>query len=370
MRPPSSALPPWRLFFPAAAIGGALSLALFALARDGGWTPPGAWDLLRWHGHEMLFGHFLAAFTGVLLTALPRWTGCPPVPPATTLALFALWLAARVAALIDLGPPAPWLSVAFIAALAGVAARRIIPARDLRDAPILGVLAVATLGDALCILRPASGIGTDLGLAAAIVIASVMGGRIAPALTRHLGLSTGRDLPVTPPRITEVAVAVVTPLALVAWVCAPHARMTVALLALTAGLHALRLPAWKGWTTGARPSILSLHLGYAFIPLGFALIALGIARAEASLVDAGRHAWGVGVLGLMCFAVQASVARRHGGRPLTVDRLADGAALAFLLAALARLAFAVNQGEAILFTVALAVWLLAQIMAVSTLLRR
>ena len=28
-----------------------------------------------WHGHEMIFGFIAAAIAGLLLTAVPRWTG-------------------------------------------------------------------------------------------------------------------------------------------------------------------------------------------------------------------------------------------------------------------------------------------------------
>lgn len=360
MKVPPATLPPWRIFFPAAAIGGTLSLVLFSAGRSGLWLPPGG-DLAGWHGHEMIFGHFFAAFAGVFLTALPRWTGCPPLLPATTLTLFGLWLAARIG--IVFGPEivASSLSTLFLAALGLVAGRRILAANDRRDMPILLVLAVAALGDgAFMIARP--DIGVALGLAAAIMAATVMGGRVAPALTRHWTLSTsGRELMVSPPPALEWMVAVITPTAFAAWIVAPGASASIMVLAAAAVVHALRIPAWKGWTTLARPSILALHLGYGFLPLGFAFLAVGTACGEDRWIDAARHAWAIGVLGLMCFAVQASVIRRHVGRPLTVDRIADFTGLMFLGASLARIGWSSAPWPSLLFGVAVVAWLGGQV---------
>ena len=45
----------------------------------GGAVLPSRFDPLAWHIHEMLFGFAMAAIAGFLLTAIPNWTGRPPV---------------------------------------------------------------------------------------------------------------------------------------------------------------------------------------------------------------------------------------------------------------------------------------------------
>lgn len=364
MRPPAPLLPPHRVFFVLAALGGAAPVAVAVAMSMGLPAPAGDWPAGRWHAHEMVFGYFAAAFAGVLLTALPRWTGCAPLAPRTVLGLAAIWLVARFAFLLD-GPgrltfahAALGSSALFVAALGLVAGRRILQARDRRNAIVPALLALLAAADLLsCIDRLPGDIGVCLGLACALGIAILMGGRVAPALTRHLGKSRGRERAVANPRWLERLVAAATALALTAWCLWPSAPATVPLLALAAAAHGARLLGWSGWTTVDRPSFLALHLGYAFLPAGFGLAALAIAFADARFADAGLHAWGTGVLGLMCGAVQASVIRRHGGRPLRVDHLSDAACGAFFLAALLRtLAPFLEIATATMLAAAIAWW--------------
>jgi uncharacterized protein involved in response to NO len=83
---------------------------------------PSRFDPLAWHIHEMLFGFVMATIAGFLLTALPNWTGHPPVSGAPLGLLAALWLLGRIACLISALVPA-WLAavvdLSFPAVLAG-----------------------------------------------------------------------------------------------------------------------------------------------------------------------------------------------------------------------------------------------------------
>ena len=88
----------FRPFFLLAAIYGPLSLPLI-------WTAP----LL--HGHEMLFGFAAALVCGVVLTALPSWTGAIEIRGAPLAMLAALWLAGRVAMLGAQWLPGPLVIV-------------------------------------------------------------------------------------------------------------------------------------------------------------------------------------------------------------------------------------------------------------------
>lgn len=50
----------------------------------------------QWHAHEMLYGYSLAVVAGFLLTAVRNWTGIPTVHGKPLVALFGLWVSARV----------------------------------------------------------------------------------------------------------------------------------------------------------------------------------------------------------------------------------------------------------------------------------
>jgi uncharacterized protein involved in response to NO len=55
------------------------------------------WAGTTWHGHEMLFGFVAGGVSGFLLTAVPKWTGTPPLTGAPLLALVLAWGLGRLA---------------------------------------------------------------------------------------------------------------------------------------------------------------------------------------------------------------------------------------------------------------------------------
>ena len=58
-----------------------------------------------WHGHEIVFGFAGAIITGIVLTALPTWTGTEEIKDGRLALLVALWLAGRIA--VWLAPAKP-----------------------------------------------------------------------------------------------------------------------------------------------------------------------------------------------------------------------------------------------------------------------
>jgi len=48
-----------------------------------------------WHVHELLFGYVPAVVAGFLLTAIPNWTGRPPLQGVPLAVLVLVWLAGR-----------------------------------------------------------------------------------------------------------------------------------------------------------------------------------------------------------------------------------------------------------------------------------
>ncbi|MFN3400684.1 MAG: NnrS family protein, partial [Ferrovibrio sp.] len=71
-------------------------MAAWALMISGRLVLPLAFDPVTWHAHEFLFGYLGAVLAGFLLTAVPDWTGRPPLDGWSLGALTILWLVGRV----------------------------------------------------------------------------------------------------------------------------------------------------------------------------------------------------------------------------------------------------------------------------------
>ena len=135
---------PTQVFFSYAFRPFFLFISVYAVLAIGGWALH-QWGLWGWpdsmpahvrHGHEMLFGYAGGAIAGFLLTAVATWTSRPAVSAAPLMGLCIVWMAARIAAFI----PTPagfavWgvASLLFWATLAGLMAREVVAARNIRN---------------------------------------------------------------------------------------------------------------------------------------------------------------------------------------------------------------------------------------------
>ncbi len=319
-------------FFPAAALYAALILPLSVLTLLGlipalpGLAAPFG------HAHEMLFGFALAVIAGYLLG---------PQPQRLTLGLLGCWALARASFLLW---PVSWLALASSAAFAAGLAWAVLPrflgaAKKWRNQAVAPVVA----GLSLVSVIAGSGVGgrvDRLMLAEALLLLATlmffMGGRIiAPALAGY-AQSRGWRLDARVQPAVEGAVLILLGLALLLnllpW--ALTRQLTGAVLVAAAVLTTIRLLRWQPWRC-ARPDLLALLLGYAWLAVGLLLLGLGslLPRPPQS---ATLHALTVGALGSLSFAVMA--------RTRLVYRFRDAAAQAWIqavaplisLAALAR----------------------------------
>jgi uncharacterized protein involved in response to NO len=335
----------FRPFFLAAGFWAAAALTLWIVMLATGAALPSRFDPLSWHIHEMLFGFAMAAIAGFLLTAIPNWTGRAPIRGFPLALLAGLWLLGRVACLISALMPA-WLAVAadlaFPTALAIVVAREIITSRNWRNLPIIAPLTVLGIANLLMHLEAdgvavPSGLGWRLGLAAVIVLISVVAGRIVPSFTRNW-LATRQivNLPAAPGAIDRAALGVLH-VGLFTWVFLPEFQPVGAILLLGAALNLWRLLRWRGAATAAEPLLLVLHIGYGWLVLGVAL--LGLAVIDARLPQsAAIHALTAGAIGTMILAVMTRATRGHTGRALAADRATTAIYLLVNVAAIVRVA--------------------------------
>ena len=316
----------FRPLFLAAAGWSALSLAVWLSVLAGDVDLPSRFDPLTWHIHEMLFGFIMAAVGGFLLTAIPNWTNRAPVSGMPLLVLTALWLLGRVACLLSAMLPgwvAPIADLAFAAALEAIAARELFAVGNRRNDPLLApvlVLAVANLLmhlQSLGIAVPV-GLGWRLGIAAVIVLISVIGGRIIPTFTRNwLTMRGATHLPMPPGVLDRVALGALHA-GLIAWTFLPAWPPVGVLLLAAAALHAARLAGWRGEATLSEPILLILHVGYLWLVVGVALLGLSMVT-DAVPAAAATHALTAGAMGTMILAVMTRATLGHTGRALHAD---------------------------------------------------
>jgi uncharacterized protein involved in response to NO len=343
----------FRLFFLAAGVWSAAALALWIVLLVTGTVVPSRFDPLAWHIHEMLFGFVMATVAGFLLTAIPNWTGRRPVSGAPLAVLAGLWLLGRIACLVSALIPA-WLAIAldlsFPLLVIVFVAREIIAARNWRNLPIVApvtVLAVANLlmhleGDGAAL---PSGLGWRLGLAAVIVLISVVAGRIVPGFTRNwLAKRQAANLPSAPGGIDRAALGILH-VGLFGWVFFPEFQPVGLILLLGAALNQWRLLRWCGWATAAEPLLLVLHVGYGWLVLGTAL--LGLAVLDPNLPQsAAIHALTAGAIGTMTLAVMTRATLGHTGRALSADHATIAIYLLVNIAAIVRVAAAIDETRA------------------------
>ncbi len=327
----------FRPFYLGAAAFAALGLPLWLALL---WGHPSIQPLqpvlpgLLWHAHEMLFGFAAAVIVGFLMTAGKAWTGLPtPRGPALG-ALALLWLAARLTAFS--GPYALFalLDLALLPLVCAVLLERLLRARNRRNLPLAGILALLALSNLAFHLAQAGVSALDprqalyAALALIVMIECVMGGRVIPAFTA----SATPGLRLLPAPRLEWATLATTALALLAWVLKAQAGAQAVLLLAAAGLNAQRLYRWQGACTRGRPILWILHAAYAWLPLGLALLAAAaLGWLPASL---GLHALAVGLTGGLIIGMVTRTARGHTGRALQVGR-AEVTAYALVLGAAA-----------------------------------
>lgn len=337
----------FRPFFLGAAIWAVIAILLWIFALSGDIALPRGLESLAWHRHEMVFGFAGAAVAGFLLTAIPNWTGRPPIAGWPLASLIGLWAAGRLSVLtapVPLMPVAAVLDVSLYVALAAIAVSEVVASRN-RNLPVSLLVLLFGAADALDYLCIAGRfednlVGVRGGLSILVVMISVVGGRIIPAFTRNWmakrGISAG--LP-SQPGGYDLATIAISAAALVLWILVPAAKVTGAVLVTSAVLQTGRLARWRGLTTLKNPLLLILHIGYAWLAVGLMLLGLSICWADVPQT-AAIHAVAVGAVGTLILGVTTRASLGHTGRALRAALPTIGSYVLISLASLARVATA------------------------------
>lgn len=315
----------FRPFFLGAGAWAPIAIAIWLWAFDSGSVRIGALDPLAWHRHEMLFGFVGAAIAGFALTAVPNWTGRLPIAGAPLAGLALWWLAARL--LLFAMPQLPLSALAlidggFYLGLALLILREIVQAKN-RNVPVALIIALFGVTDLLDYAGIGKLIGPDIGahsaIALAIILISLIGGRIVPSFTRNWmqGQQMAGNLPSQPGRF-DLGVILATAIALLVWVITGLNAISGALLVIAGMLQIARLARWQGWRTASSPIVVILHMAYLWIPIGLLLLAAaGLGWPVPR--SAGIHALTAGAMANMILAVMTRATLGHTGRALNAD---------------------------------------------------
>lgn len=355
----------FRPFFLVSGIWAAFAMAYWLVLLAGAHPLPIAFDPMDWHVHAFVFGYLSAVFTGFLLTAVPNWTGRLPVMGWPLAGLVALWGLGRIATMVGAMWPTVLVAVADLAlplALITFLAREIVTGRNWRNLPVLALISIFALGNAIFHIEAAQGPAQDgyglrIGLAATLMLIALIGGRIIPSFTRNFLAKRQADHLPTAFTLGDTLVLGLTGAALLAFVALPFSSLTAA-FCIAAGLGNLwRLWRWQGHQTGGEPLVWVLHAAYVLLSLGF--LTVGAAALDLLPHSGARHVWLAGAIGLMTLAVMTRASLGHAGLPLTASRPVTLLYLALIGATVARLAAGVWPGEIWLMHLSAALWMVA-----------
>lgn len=336
----------FRPFFFFGASWAVVAMLLWIPALTGAIDLPTRFDPVSWHAHEFLFGYLGAVLAGFLLTAVPNWTGRLPIVGLPLAALFLLWLAGRVSVLFSGEMPgglAATVDLAFPLVLGMVILREIVAGKNWRNLVVLALLGLFATGNALFHIEnaqagyAAQGYGFRLGLATAVLMIAVIGGRIIPSFTRNwLARTENPARPAPPMQRFDKVVLAASVVILLLWAAWPSGLLTGAALLGMGVLHSVRLARWSGHHTLKEPLVWILHVAYAFVPLG--AFAMGLALLSgAEGTAAVQHLWTSGAIGAMTLAVMSRATLGHTGQSLTANTAAVAVYLCHIGAVVARM---------------------------------
>ncbi len=329
----------FRPFFLAAGIAAAVLMLGFVAAQATNIWHYNYFDMMVWHGHEMLFGFTVAVIAGFLLTAVRNWTGLETVTGSKLKWLVMLWICGRLAPAIPGLPPilVAIIDLAFLPVLAAILSRPLFKAGQTRNYFVLPLLLLLTVANALVHMEvlgmtgDTAQSGLYLAVYLVVLLITLVGGRVMPFFTERAlpGVTASRWPWLETLAYVSIIIFAATDLLL------PDSLATVLMALIVALIHAVRLYGWGSWKIWRNPMLSVLYLAYGWLVAGFVLYALSavgfIARAQA------LHAFTAGAIGMFTLGMMARVALGHTGRSIQASKAMIVAFLLVLFAAILRI---------------------------------
>nr|WP_294519681.1 NnrS family protein [uncultured Rhodopila sp.] len=286
--------------------------------------------------HETLFGYLAAIVAGFVLTAIPGWTGRPPLAARTLGLLVVVWLAGRVAMAASgfIGPfAAGGVDSLFLLLAAAIALREAASGRAASALAPIGLLVAFYAGSVVFDLgayhNGSSDAGKRIAIAAVVMLVTVVGGRVLPRPGTE-------DQPPAFGALDIVTVAV-SAVALLVWIALPAFIVTGALLLIAGIVHAVRLFRWVSDRKGQNTLTLVQQIAYGFIPLGFLVLGLGDLSPHGTAAGVDIRSWLVSATAILTLGTVARISLDPAGSPAAARRFAWIIYSAIGLAAVGRL---------------------------------
>ncbi|MCF2948317.1 NnrS family protein [Paraglaciecola aquimarina] len=302
-----------------------ICMSIWALFLSGNlsFTPYGG--MFYWHGHEMMFGFVGAILVGFLLTAVQNWTGLRATHGKPLIALFSLWLTARLLIVSNL-LPLLWLTalidILFLVLAAALMAQLVLKVKQYRNlifVPILLLLACANGLTHLSVLLADPSFyvwGMYASVAIITLIMTVITGRIVPMFTAN-GTQTQKVPNLAWLETLVIGSTLLITLIYLANLPAKLPKLLMVSIFIAAALvHGFRAIRWRPQVTINTPLVWSLHLAYWFIPISFVLFAMHYWGLNVALSSA-LHGLTAGAISSLILAMLARITLGHTGRPLT-----------------------------------------------------
>lgn len=314
----------FRPFFLGAALFAAIAVPAWILIVTGAIGSNFLYAPREWHVHEMLFGFLPAAMAGFILTAIPNWTGRPPIRGALLMSLFVLWLGGRLMLAFP-GPipvTAALVDAAFLVALAAAVWREVAAARSWNRSAIGVLIAFYAASNIFFHVLALRGSPTDAperaALSILLLLLTFIGGRVTPAFTaEYLAQEQRGGHPASFSAVDGLSMLLVLGAVLV-WNVQPEGRMTGSLFLAAGAANVIRLARWEGWLGWREPLVWILSVGYGWVALS--LLAIGVAVLGMLPAANAVHVLTTGAVGAMTLAVMTRASLGHTGRPRHGDR--------------------------------------------------
>ena len=323
----------FRPFFLGAAFFAVVSVLIWLMVYSMGYQlPQSSISSMQWHAHEMIYGYSVAVIAGFLLTAAKNWTGIQTLNGKPLLALFSIWIAARVALFFGQTLAAAYLDLFFMLWLTQAIVSPVVKAKQWMQLAVVVKLLLLMVTNllfylgALGLLEQGVNWGIYGGLYLVIGLILMMSRRVVPFF-----IERGVDQPVTlkNSKFLDLSSLALFLVFIVLELGQLNPRFTAYSAILLFLANAIRLVNWHTPGLWKKPLLWSLYLALWFICVGFLLFGLsyflGISKYLAI------HALSYAGIGAITLGMMSRVSLGHSGRAVTHPPKAVGVALAILI---------------------------------------
>jgi uncharacterized protein involved in response to NO len=273
----------------------------------------------QWHAHEMIFGYSLAVIVGFLLTAVKNWTGKQTPHGFPLIALFSLWLIARVLWLYNVNALfyAAIFDLLFITLSMIAIAKPIIETKKWRQLAILSKLILLGTANLVFYLSVLGFIDNQVhltiyaGLYLVIGLILTIGRRIIPLFVQS---GVNETVTLFNSKWLDISSLLCFLTFFVTVLFFPSSAISHIAASLMVIITTTRIIGWYTPGVWQSPLLWSFYIALFFIDIGFLLFALSGPLQISPFLS--THAFAVGGIGVITMGMMARVSIGHTGRNL------------------------------------------------------